>query len=81
MEGYLQGNLDVFAEFAVEAREYIDLGEFVIVIGGVRGRGRISGAPVSGDEVWLWRFRHGKAVENWECGTKAAALEAAGLSE
>ncbi|MET0810168.1 MAG: nuclear transport factor 2 family protein [Thermoleophilaceae bacterium] len=78
---YLRSNLEVFPQYEVEASEYVDLGEFVVVVGSVRGRGRVSGVEVHSDEVWLWRFRDGKAVEYWECGTKEQALEAAGLSE
>jgi ketosteroid isomerase-like protein len=77
---YFLSNLEVFPEYEVEASEYIDLGEFVIVVGHVRGRGRASGIEVHSDEVWLWRFRDGRAVEYRECGTNEKALDAAGLS-
>jgi hypothetical protein len=47
----------------------------------IHARGRISQADVSGDEVWLMRFKEGRCVEYRECGTKERALEAAGLRE
>jgi ketosteroid isomerase-like protein len=72
---------EAFDKHAIEVQEYIDLGEYVAVIARIHARGRISQADVSGDEVWLMRFRDGRCVEYRECGTKERALEAAGLSE
>jgi uncharacterized protein len=72
---------EVFEEYLIEVDEFIDSGDYVVVVGRVRARGRISGLRVGDDEVWLWRFRDGKAVEYRECTTKAHALEAAGLRE
>ena len=72
---------EAFDEHAIEVSEYIDLGEYVAVVGRIEARGRASRAQVSGDEVWLLRFKDGKCIEYRECGTKAQALEAAGLRE
>jgi ketosteroid isomerase-like protein len=72
---------DAFDEHAVEVSEYIDLGEYVAVVARIEARGRTSRAPVSGEEVWLIRFKDGKCVQYRECGTKERALQAAGLSE
>jgi ketosteroid isomerase-like protein len=70
-----------FDDHLIEVSEYIDLGEYVAVVARISARGRISRAPVAGDEVWLLRFSNGKCVEYRECGTKERALEAAGLRE
>jgi ketosteroid isomerase-like protein len=70
-----------FDEHHVEVSECIDLGEYVAVVARISARGRISRVPVSGEEVWLLRFRDGKCVEYRECGTKQRALEAARLRE
>ena len=78
---YLRDALDIFVEYEVETSEYIDLGECVVVVGSIHGRGRASGVKVSSDEVWLFRFSDGKAVEYRECGTKARALKAAAQRE
>jgi ketosteroid isomerase-like protein len=72
---------EAFDKHAIEAQEYMDLGEYVAVIARIHARGRISQADVSGDEVWLMRFKEGRCVEYRECGTKERALEAAGLRE
>jgi ketosteroid isomerase-like protein len=72
---------EAWGERTVEAREFIDRGDCVIVTLRLVARGRASGIPVTTDEAHLWRFRDGRAIEYRECGTKAKALEAAGLSE
>ena len=80
---YVRSWLDVFDEYEIEASEYIDLGEYVVIVGRVRAHAKATDIEVADDEVWLLRFRDGKATEYRECRTKAAALEAAaaGLRE
>jgi ketosteroid isomerase-like protein len=73
--------LGAFDDYEVEIYEYIDAGEYVVVPGRARGRGRKSGIAVDAEETWVWRVRDGKAVECREYATKAEALEAVGLSE
>jgi ketosteroid isomerase-like protein len=70
-----------FSEYALEAGEFHDVGDCVIVVGRVVGRGRGSGAEVSADDAWLYRLKDGLVIEYRECGTKERALDAAGLSE
>ena len=70
-----------FDKYQIEVVECIALGEYVVCVARLHGRGKISQAEVSGDEVWLTRSRDGKCVEYRECGTKKQALEAAGLRE
>jgi ketosteroid isomerase-like protein len=70
---------DAWSERAIEAVEYVDLGEYVAVVARISAVGKVSRAPVSGEEVWLVRFRDGKCVEYWECGSKERALELAEL--
>ena len=65
----------------IEVDECIDLGEQVVCVATIYGRGKVSQAEVVRGEVWLSRWRDGKCVEYRECGTKDRALEAAGLSE
>jgi len=43
----------------------------------ISARGKFSDVPVSGEEVWLVRFKDGKCVEYRECGTLERALELA----
>ena len=72
---------EAFDQHHIEVFEYIDLGEYVAVVARIHARGRMSKAPVSGDDVWLARFRSGKVVEYRECTTKQRALEFAGCAE
>ncbi len=48
------------------------------VVARIGFRGRVSGAPVSAQEVWLVRFKDGKCVEYRECETRERALAIAG---
>jgi ketosteroid isomerase-like protein len=79
----LRDALVSFDEYQIEVSEYVDLGDYIVIVGRIHARGRASQAQVSIDEVWLKRFRDGKCVEYHECGTMANALEkaAAGLRE
>jgi ketosteroid isomerase-like protein len=78
---YAKEWLETFVEYAIEPIEFLDLDDSVILVGRVVGRGRKSQAVVSDEEAWLYRFREGKIVQYRECGTKAQALEAAGMRE
>jgi len=69
------GAREAFDEHHVEVSEFVHLGEYVAVVGRVSARGRVSRVPVSGDEVWLYRFKDGQCVEYRECGTRQRALE------
>jgi ketosteroid isomerase-like protein len=77
---YANGWLAAFDPYVLEASEYLDLGECVVVVGRVVGSGRESGVTVADDDAWLYRFLDGKVIGYRECGTKADALEGAGLS-
>jgi hypothetical protein len=73
--------LEVFDQYFIDEVEYLDLGEYVILVGRVVARGRGSGVETTDTDAWVYRLRDGKTVEYRECGTKAEALEAVGLSE
>ena len=57
----------------------IDGGEQIISIETTRGRGRTSGAVVELPHAAVWTFREGKIVKVVWFGSRAEALEAAGL--
>ena len=69
------------AEFGVQATEFVDAAEWVVVCLRLHGRGKASGAEFEEHEVHASRLRDGKIVEIREYRTKEQALEAAGLSE
>jgi ketosteroid isomerase-like protein len=78
---YVEPWRDAFDDYRIEVSEYIDLGEYVVIVARLNARGRLSGVETSDDEVWLMRFRDSKAIEYRECRTKEQALQAAGLRE
>ena len=79
---YARDWTEAFDYYAVESCEYLDLGEYVIVVGRTVARGRGSGVETSTEgDTWLLRFRDGSAVEYREYETKQEALDFVGQSE
>ncbi len=70
-----------FDEYGAELEEVRDCGDSVLVTMREEGRGRASGATVSGRNYLVMTFREGKILRYQEFYDEAAALEAAGLSE
>ena len=65
--------------FTVEAEEFLDAGDLVVVLIRWRGRGKESGVDVEAEGAHLWQLRDGKAVR-WDVyRDRARALAAAGL--
>src|SRR5438874_10371608 len=55
----LVGLLDV-EQF--EPREFVAQGEYVVVVGKERGRGKATGRVMEGEWVHVWKFKDGHAV-------------------
>jgi ketosteroid isomerase-like protein len=72
---------EAFDQIRIEPLEFVDLGNQIVVVVSMAGRGRGSGAPVEMTFAQLWTVRDGKAVSLHDYETKDEALEAAGLSE
>ena len=70
---------EAFEELRLEPVEVVDLGEKVLVVVSMSGRGRGSTAPVEMTFAQLWSLRDGRAVSLRDYATKAEALEAVGL--
>ena len=68
-------------DFEVTAEEFLDAGDRVVVTARHRGRGRESGAMVDARFYLVYTLRHGKVIRADEYADRAAALEAARLSE
>jgi ketosteroid isomerase-like protein len=64
-----------------DLEELIDGGEEVISVETTRARGRTSGAVVELPHAAVWTVREGRIVRVVWFGSRAEALEAAGLSE
>ena len=83
-QGVREGIRDVeeaFSEIEAEQSEVRDLGERVVAIGQLRGRGKESGALTESALAWIVEFKSGKVIRVREYLDPKEALEAAGLSE
>ena len=69
------------AELRVEALDYIDAGDLVVVPVRLVGRGRAGGVPFDAQEVHVFRLRDGLVIETREYRELNEALKAAGLEE
>jgi ketosteroid isomerase-like protein len=84
VRAYWDHFLDAWEEAGLsnEPEELIDAGDTVVAFALVSGRGKASGAPVEVRVATVWTFREGRPVAAEYFGEdRAAALEAAGLSE
>jgi uncharacterized protein len=72
---------DVFDNYHAEVEQYLDVGDYVVVIGHIQATGRVSGVRVESPGIWVWRLRDGLGIECREYETRDEALEAAGLRE
>ena len=70
-----------WSDYRMEAEEFVDAGERVVAVLLEHGRGKGSGIPFDHRFAQVWTFRAGRIVR-WEVfADKAAALDAAGLSD
>jgi ketosteroid isomerase-like protein len=72
---------ETFVDLSLEAEEFIDGGECVIVPSQVRGRGKTSDVTVDLHYTFVCKVRDRRIVEVREFADKGEALEAVGLSE
>ena len=72
---------EAFSELRAEPREVRDLGERIVAIGQLHGRGKGSGVDTDSPIAWVVDFKDGKAVRIWEYADPNEALEAAGAPE
>jgi uncharacterized protein len=80
--GFLQATADAreaFDDYTVEAEDFIDAGDSVVVIARISGRGRESGLEMEIHVAHLWTVRDGQVVRGDVYRTADEALEAARL--
>ena len=84
-EGFLRASeeaLEAFEDYRIEAEDFIDAGEAVVVPVRISGRGRASGANLEMRLAHLWVFRDdGKVIRGEVYRTTEEALGAVGLGE
>ena len=76
-----QGYFEAFADLRFESSEIRDLGDRILAVGEMRGRGTESGVEIESPWAYLLQVRNGKATHVWAYLDPDEALEAAGLSE
>jgi ketosteroid isomerase-like protein len=72
---------ETWDRYALETEEVVDLGEHVLAVARMSGRGAGSGVPVEQSIFVLWSFEGAKALRAETFASRSAALEAARLSE
>ena len=73
--------LEEWADFRVEAQQFVEAGEHVVITSRVSAKGQVSGAPVERVTFAVNEYRAGRLVRVSIYGTKAEALKAVGLQE
>jgi ketosteroid isomerase-like protein len=73
--------LSGFGEIDLEVEELTDAGDQVLAVISEREVGRASGVPVEATHLAVWTLADGKVTQMQVFDDRAAALEAAGLSE
>jgi ketosteroid isomerase-like protein len=76
---WLRELFDAFAEVRVEISDIRDLGERIVALGDIRGRGKQSGVAFESPVGYLVAYRNGKGVRMDDFLDLEEALEAAGL--
>jgi uncharacterized protein len=73
--------LEAFEDYCVEAEDFMDAGEAVVVPVRISGRGRASGAKLEMHLAHLWVFRRdGKVIRGEVYRTAGEALQAVGVA-
>jgi ketosteroid isomerase-like protein len=72
---------EVWEDYRIEAEEYIDAGDEIVVVSRVRGIGRGSRVELDEKLALVWRVRDGELVSTEVFADRQEALEAVGRSE
>ena len=79
LRSFIRERYETWETVADHLEELIDAGEQVVTVVSSRGRGRKSGAEVEQTHYGVWTLQGGKVIRVAWLGTRAEALEAAGL--
>jgi ketosteroid isomerase-like protein len=72
---------EVYDDFRVEAEEYIDAGDMIVVVARAHGTARGSGLQMDQRSVHAWTVREGKPIGMEQYLSREEALKAVGLEE
>jgi len=70
---------DTFEAVSADIDEMLDVGDRVVVLATLHGRGRGSGAEVERRQGYVWTLRDGKAIRFEWFNSPDAAMKAAGI--
>jgi ketosteroid isomerase-like protein len=73
--------LSPWEHWECEAEEFIEHGDYVVVLARYRGRGKAGGVPIETEGAHVWRMRNGKAVRLEIFADRAVALRDVGLTD
>jgi len=77
----LRSIFEVYRDFRVEAEEYIDGGDTIIVVAHASGTARGSGVQMEQLSVHAWTVRRGVPIRMEQYRNRNEALKSAGLEE
>ena len=78
---YVRDRDEGFAVSNVQWSEFRDLGDRIVALGHVRGRGRESGIEFDSPYAGLAEFKSGKIISYRDCFDHSQALKAVGLED
>ncbi len=78
---YVETLTDAFEDLRLEPEELREVGDRVVGLGTMRGRGRESGAEVEREWAAVYALREGKLVWSGVYPSRQEALQAVGLEE
>jgi ketosteroid isomerase-like protein len=81
IRGYMRRFLEDWEDAVIEAEEFIDAGDSVVVGVHQRAAGKGSGIPVDMRYFQVWTFRGGAVIRIESIREREEALEAAGMRE
>jgi ketosteroid isomerase-like protein len=74
-------SIEAFAEIRVDASDFREVGDRVLVLGKLKAKGATSGAAFATPMAWLFEMRDRKIVRGHDYLDQQQALEVAGLQE
>ena len=77
----LRSIFEVYEDLRVEAEEYVDAGDTIVVVARAHGTARGSGLHMDQRLAFVWTVREGKPVQMEQYPNREDALKAVGLAE
>ena len=77
----LRSIFEIYEDLRVEAEEYVDGGDTIVVVARAHGTARGSGLHMDQRLAFVWTVREGKPVQVEQYPNRADALKAVGLAE